>query len=64
MGNPDYCRQRAEECVRWARRARESERIKLLKTAQAWLALADEDATLVPSDHPNEKASELGNGND
>jgi hypothetical protein len=61
--DPEYCRQRAEECVRWARRTRESsERIKLLETAYGWLSLADDDVTLVPSDHLNEKAANLENG--
>ena len=60
---PEYCRQRAEECVRWARRTPEStERIKLLETAYGWLALADDEVTLVPSSHGNEKAAALENG--
>jgi len=57
--DPEYCRQRAEECVRWARRTRErSERIKLLQAADGWLALIANGATLVPSDRLNETAVE------
>ena len=60
--DPEYCRQRAEECVRWARRTGEnSERMKLLEMAHGWLALVDGDAALVPFDL-NEKAANLENG--
>ena len=41
---------RANECVRMAQDAPVERRLKLLELANAWLELADEGVTLVPTE--------------
>jgi hypothetical protein len=42
MLSAEDCRQRATECMELARAVGELQKAKLLKLAEAWLALADE----------------------
>jgi hypothetical protein len=52
MMTANECRQRAQECIDAAQRAREPERVKLLQIADAWIKLANGEAALFPPDPP------------
>jgi hypothetical protein len=49
MTREEY-RERANQCMRMARWAREPQRSELNELATAWLELAEEGVTLVPAD--------------
>ena len=50
MGSFKDYRKRAEECVNLAQKARQPDREKLLQVANAWVKLADDQASLISHD--------------
>ena len=50
MGSFQDYRKRAEECVNLAQKARQPDREKLLQVANAWVKLADDQASLISHD--------------
>jgi hypothetical protein len=50
MGSFQDYRKRAEECVNLAQKARQPDREKLLQIANAWIKLADDQASLISHD--------------
>jgi hypothetical protein len=57
MLSAEECRQHAKECAELAQAVGERQGAKLLKLAEAWLALADEAYRLEPSNDRGRPAS-------